>query len=369
MAFTLFLYMIAASFGLQPIRASGPVYVRTDGTVYLPEAAHARTLGSQRVELSGSIYIRADGSVSPPGAPISSSDNITYILNGNITSPIVIERNNTIIDGNGHTLEGDGSANGFSLYSISGVTIRNTNIKNFTYGIHVESASQNIISGNNLTANTYDGISLDSSSNNSIFKNNVAVNGWFGIGLFYSSNNSIAQNNIVANSDGIRLLYSSNNSISLNNVTANQNGIQLFYSSENSIFHNNLLNNSNQSHTESSSNVWDNGSKGNYWSDYNGTDLNQDNIGDTPYIIDANNQDRYPLMKPYAKPGLTTDINKDGTVNILDIFIVAQAFGSKPGDPNWNAVADLDNNGIINILDVFAIARDYGKTTRLSFLE
>jgi hypothetical protein len=57
-----------------------------------------------------------------------------------------------------------------------------------------------------------------------------------------------------------------------------------------------------------------------------------------------------------------TDLNKDGTINILDIFIVASAFGSRPGDLNWNSIADLDKNGIIDILDIFAVAQDYGKT-------
>jgi hypothetical protein len=63
-----------------------------------------------------------------------------------------------------------------------------------------------------------------------------------------------------------------------------------------------------------------------------------------------------------ATYSLSTDLNKDGSVNILDIFIIAKAFGSKPGDPNWNAVADLNKDNVTNILDVFAVARDYGKT-------
>jgi hypothetical protein len=63
-----------------------------------------------------------------------------------------------------------------------------------------------------------------------------------------------------------------------------------------------------------------------------------------------------------GKPPPTGDINFDGTVNILDIFIVANAFGSKPGDENWNATADLNKDGTVNILDIFAVAWDFGKT-------
>jgi hypothetical protein len=64
-------------------------------------------------------------------------------------------------------------------------------------------------------------------------------------------------------------------------------------------------------------NVWDDGypSGGNYWSDYTGVDIKKgenqdqpgsDGMGDTPYVINANNRDRYPLMNPYGSPPPTT---------------------------------------------------------------
>ena len=59
---------------------------------------------------------------------------------------------------------------------------------------------------------------------------------------------------------------------------------------------------------------------------------------------------------------LVADLNKDGTVNIIDIFIVAKAFGSYKGHPRYSEIADLDKNGVINIMDIFGVAKDYGKT-------
>jgi hypothetical protein len=120
-------------------------------------------------------------------------------------------------------------------------------------------------------------------------------------------------------------------------------------------------------------NSWDDGypSGGNYWSDHNGTDsfcgpyqneTGGDGIGDTPYVINDNNVDHYPLMQPFNSEFLVTDLNRDGKVDIQDIVIVAAAFGTKLGDPKWNAQADLDKNGTINIIDVFILAKDYGKT-------
>jgi hypothetical protein len=53
-------------------------------------------------------------------------------------------------------------------------------------------------------------------------------------------------------------------------------------------------------------NQYDNGAKGNYWSDYNGSDNNGDGIGDTVYYLYENNQDNYPLMKSVSVSGVPT---------------------------------------------------------------
>jgi parallel beta-helix repeat protein len=345
------------------------------------------TFSVQPVEASGTVYIRADGSIDPLTASISTSDNITYTLTSSIPGSIVVERDNIVLDGAGFTVQGEGNDTGIDLSNRNNVTIKNTNIKDFNIGVQLWRTNSTKISGNNVTANKGDGIGLGSSSNNSVSGNNVANNG-YGIALYSSSNNSVSGNNVANNGYGIALyfssnnsvggnnvannvygmwLYSSNNSVSGNNITNNVYGIWLYSSSDNKFYHNNFAGNHPQVSSDRSSNVWDDGypSGGNYWSNYNPPDEDKDKIGDSPYIIDGNNADKYPLIYPYefCQPGYVPkhDINEDGTVDIIDIATVARASGCKPGDSNWNPVADMDINEIINIIDVAQVAKDFGK--------
>jgi hypothetical protein len=66
------------------------------------------------------ICINPNGIVTPSNAPISTVDNVTYTFTGNVTYPtydgIIVERNNTIINRNGYTVQGYGvSETGISL--------------------------------------------------------------------------------------------------------------------------------------------------------------------------------------------------------------------------------------------------------------
>lgn len=57
-----------------------------------------------------------------------------------------------------------------------------------------------------------------------------------------------------------------------------------------------------------------------------------------------------------------TDLNGDGTVNILDLAVFGSSFGSHRGQDRWNSQADIDEDGAISILDGAKIARQWEKT-------
>jgi parallel beta-helix repeat protein len=199
----------------------------------------------QRVEASGTIYIRADGSIDPLDAPLSTFDNVTYTLTGNINDSIVVERDNIVVDGAGYTVSGVNPVSGVDLSERVNVTIKGATIRDFNaaIGVYLKNASLCSVYGNNITDN-FEGIVFDYSSNNSISGNNITANSGYGIYSHDSSSsyNSISGNNIANNDHGISLTYSSGNNISGNNITANtMYGIMLAYlSSYNSISGNNI---------------------------------------------------------------------------------------------------------------------------------
>jgi parallel beta-helix repeat protein len=133
----------------------------------------------------------------------------------------------------------------------------------------------------------------------------------------------VTQSNITNNSVGIHLEASST-CIEFNNIANNGVGVQIV-GSDNAISHNNFINNTKQVYDiawdilerSPSVNTWYSGDTGNYWSDYNGT-------GETPYVIDENNQDNFPVMKPFTIPQPPWDpTTEDFTIsNILWSVII-----------------------------------------------
>jgi parallel beta-helix repeat protein len=200
------------------------------------------------------IYIRADGSIDPSTANITSLDNVTYTFTADINAHIVVEKNNTVVDGAGYTLQGVGGGTGIDLTYTNNVTLQNVKVTNFTNGIYLYHSSNNTVIGNTASSNNGHGIYLNSSSNNTVIGNTVSSNGFDGIYLNSSTNNAVTGNTFSNNYYGIRLWYSSNNAIIGNTVSNNDFGIRLSSSSNNAIIGNTVSNNGNGIRLSGSSN-------------------------------------------------------------------------------------------------------------------
>jgi parallel beta-helix repeat protein len=201
---------------------------------------------AQIAQTTGIVYIRADGSVDPSTTPISTGDNVTYTLTENIDVSIVVERSYIIVDGAGHSLQGNGTyrSDGIFLSHVQNVTIRNMTIKDFYYNVHFDSSFHNVISETNITGSKTNGLWFYNSSGNEVHENNV-TNNRHGILLSSSCENIVSNNSIENNHVGVMLYYySSNNTVYGNKIVSNSNyGVEFWFSSNNVLSHNTLRGN------------------------------------------------------------------------------------------------------------------------------
>jgi parallel beta-helix repeat protein len=240
------------------------------------------------------IFIQPDGSVNPPNVAIQRNGD-TYTFTGNVYDPILVQKSGITIDGAGYSLIGPlnetqrqaqqvlgvGPNETITVpyiigldfeETVSGVTIKNLNVNWFSIGIYIRTTNNTLL-GNSASDNIV-GILLSGSGNN-IITNYIRNNRqelFFGFEQVNGSSGNIPS--------GIRI---SDNSFVNNEMQLSGCVCEVYNLSE--VTH-----------------AWDFDGRGNFWSDYNGTDNNGDGLGDTFYIIDLLNYDRYPLIESPAQP-------------------------------------------------------------------
>ncbi len=276
------------------------------------------------------------------------------------------ERSSTIIDGRGTGVIIDIDSNnitiseftitnaswGMWLYKSNNNTIHENIITNTTTAIYLSISSDNTLNGN-IVSNSIEGISLwDLSNDNSVVKNRI-TNCREGLYVRHSDRNTFNENTVMDNDAGLVLEYGINNTFRGNTIKNKYVGFYFFFSENNLIIentfldneygisfsdvwgqtcnnntfvHNNFINNKHQISKRERvfQNIWDKSLEGNYWSDYNGTDADQDGIGNSPYIIDGSNQDNCPLMGMFSSfntsLGYPVNVISNSTVEDFEYF-------------------------------------------------
>ena len=435
--------------------------------------AGARNVGNAQNDALETIYILPDGSVSP-ATPLIVQNDDKYSLTGNINATIIVQKNGITFNGNGYTLYGNNTpygavVSGFFIDGVSDVTIMNTRIINYSYGVLLQNTMHNNITNNYFDFDTY-AVRLYGNADFNTIANNTMTRGIWGVGADYSFNNNVTViynniTNLVSGGVGINLLNSAGNIIQGNMMDHNNKGINLYdctdsvvsgnimtymdqagihltesdrntiagnkinrtryaagivvsASSENTVsgndfwyneegirvesfsawntvfgnnmvyndygvvlynhadnntfYHNNFANNSAQVFFQSSDNLynkWNSTTEGNYWSDYTGVDANSDGIGDTPYIINPNNIDHYPLMHSYSVKNIISVINvtTSKTVTAMGVPLLIHVDVENTGDSDASfGVTAYANNLIVGTQIVENMAPKSSK--RLTFL-
>jgi parallel beta-helix repeat protein len=291
-------------------------------------------------------WIDKHGLKVPPNAGYVLLANSTDIiieglnLTNNVQNILLINSNNTVIANNSIS----NSVYGIEAQQLSYFDLNSNNIR-----IVFLPSFNTTIEGNTLFDN---GVGIRTIEGNCTILNNSLNKNPLGICLRYTDNSTIAGNIILAsnmsltagarnpdlyvfnypqqywelsyelvnlNIGGI-IIGGSENAVYENTVKHSWVGIatvsESFVGGNNVIFHNNLIDNAPRQALSLRYNTWDNGypSGGNFWSDYDGTDLysgpyqnetGSDGIGDKPYVLlyefpQIQGMDRYPLVKPYG---------------------------------------------------------------------
>ena len=243
----------------------------------------------------------------------------------------------------------------FVAYSDYSVLIGNICNNNTEYGIHLWQSQHCEIISNNLYFNMIDGIYLYSGSYyTKIMYNNISMNN-NGIAMSFDSDWCEITRNIILNNTGggISLGSSSGNDVEVNMVSYNGVGLSCGsnYGDNDirlNIFENNTINAIDNWQSGGSHNRFDY----NYWSNYSGSDTNNDKIGDTSHPIQgqAGSSDPHPLMFWSTPPEWTelptNQISELGTGFQYDLNATAiSSIGGwwLAGDPGFA----IDQNGVI----------------------
>jgi nitrous oxidase accessory protein len=196
---------------------------------------------------------------------------------------------------------------GMYLQNASDSAIRRNTVRGVRYGLHYMYSNNNIFE-DNVFENNVAGAAIMYSARIRLERNRFVNNrgfSSFGI-LFQDSENLTVEHNVISdNATGIFLEALRDSMFRQNLIAGNDTAVQMFASADNNeFFENNFIANLAPIRVigRKTTTRWSRGNRGNYWSEYDGYDLDADGIGDVPHRI-RNLYERlegdYPRLRIY----------------------------------------------------------------------
>ncbi len=303
------------------------LHIHATGTVV--DGIHVSEAGPQLTKDYACILVEAD-LVEIRNCVITEPLHGIYVKAGIGT---VIENNH--VSGRTDLIESD-RGNGIHLWNTKLNQVRRNEIVDVRDGIYFSFADSTVIEDNHIHQVRYGLHYMYSNYNtftNNLFERNVAgaalmyshdieftrntfarCRGFRAYGILYQSMDLVTarDNLILDNSRGIFMNNSGRNVIAENDVVDNDLAIQLNGGCDGNTFAaNNFINNLSSLLLDVSDRetAWSDGRAGNYWSGYDGYDLDRDGIGDIPYsiqnvfqVLESNIPEvRFYLLSPAAR--------------------------------------------------------------------
>lgn len=179
---------------------------------------------------------------------------------------------------------------GIYIQNCNGNQIRRNRVSDLRYGLHYMFSDRNVFE-DNLFSNNIAGAAIMYSNKIEFRRNGFVHNrgfSSFGI-LFQECNELIAEENfIVDNATGIFMEALRKTTFRRNTIANNDVALQMFSNSDANVFtENNFVNNLSplQLIGRSTTTSWSQNGRGNYWSEYDGYDLDENGFGDVPLKI------------------------------------------------------------------------------------
>ena len=300
----------------------------------IQEAINAASPGDTILVSSGTYYERV---VVNKTVSLIGEDKYNTIIDGNYNGTVIeVTASNVVIE----DLTAQNGERGIFLRGTRNITLTRNDIRNNQYNFLVvgptgpdpQYFTHNIDSSNTVDEKPVyywvdvhnDTIPQDAgfaalvNSTNITVQNLSLSNNGEGLLLVNTNASRILGNDINKCLVGLAFGMCYNNTIVSNTISNSQFYCYNFYGFANNVlYHNNFLNSSLFERAEMRSNTWDDGypSGGNYWSDYEerypeAKELDDSGVWDTPYAIDEDNKDNYPLMEPWTpRPPVGTSLD------------------------------------------------------------